>query len=106
MSDNPFTAIGRALADYIEAAGMEERLAEAAVVPDWAERVGPAIAAVTRPVSVSRGTLIVAVRSSAWLMELHMMERQILRKLNAGRDKGRLTKLRFVIDGGATVRRQ
>jgi hypothetical protein len=39
-------------------------------------------------------------------MELHMMERQILRKLNAGRDKGRLTKLRFVIDGGATGRRQ
>ncbi len=98
MSGKAFTKIGDALAEYIEAAGMEERLAEAAVVPDWTERVGPAIAGVTRPMTVSRGTLVVAVRSSAWLMELHMMERQILRKLNAGRDRGRIQRLRFVIE--------
>lgn len=104
MSGSTFTSIARALADYIEANGMEERLAEAAIVPDWAERVGPAIAAVTRPVHVNRGTLLVAVRSSAWLMELHMMERHILKKLNAGREKGRLTALRFVIDRGASDR--
>lgn len=99
MSGRAFTKIGDALADYIESAGMEERLAEAAVVPDWAERVGPAISGVTRPVTVSRGTLVVAVRSSAWLMELHMMEREILRRLNAGRERGQLKRLRFVIDG-------
>jgi hypothetical protein len=29
------------------------------------------------------------------------MERQILRKLNTGREKGRLVRLRFVMDGGA-----
>lgn len=98
MSPGAFTRIGDALAEYIEAAGMEERLAEAAVVPDWADCVGPAIAAATRPIHVSRGTLLVAVRSSAWLMELHMMERQILRKLNADRERGRLTRLRFVMD--------
>jgi predicted nucleic acid-binding Zn ribbon protein len=101
MSGSAFTSIGKALAEYIEANGMEERLAEAAIVPDWAERVGPAIAAVTRPVHVTRGTLLVGVRSSAWLLELHMMERQIVRMLNTGREKGRLVRLRFVMDGGA-----
>jgi predicted nucleic acid-binding Zn ribbon protein len=105
MSGKPFTTIGEALAEFIETTGMEERLAEAAVVPDWADLVGPAIAGVTRPVSVARGIMVVAVRSSAWLSELHMMERQILRKLNAGRERGRLKRLRFVIDGGAPGRR-
>lgn len=104
MKDKAFTSIADALAEFIEATGMEERLAEAAVVPEWAACVGPAIAEVTRPIHASHGTLLVAVRSSAWLMELHMIERQILRKLNAGREKGRLTRLRFVIDGGARDR--
>jgi predicted nucleic acid-binding Zn ribbon protein len=95
-----FTLIGEALAEFLARSGIADRLAEARVVPEWADRVGPAIAAVTRPVSASRGTLVVAVRSSAWLMELHMMEREILRRLNAGRDEGRIDRIRFVMDGG------
>jgi len=106
MSGNAFTKIGEAVAEYIQAAGMSERIAEAAVVPEWADCVGPVIAAVTRPVTMSRGTLVVAVRSSAWLMELHMMERHILRKLNADRETGRVRGLRFVMDGGVRARTQ
>jgi predicted nucleic acid-binding Zn ribbon protein len=49
--------------------------------------VGEAIAAVTVPVRVSHGTLVVAVRTSAWLMELRLMEREILRRLNEGRPR-------------------
>jgi predicted nucleic acid-binding Zn ribbon protein len=91
--------LGDALQDYLRESGLEERLEAAAVVPEWEERVGAAIAAVTVPVRVSSGTLLVAVRSSTWLMELRLMEREILGRINEGRQKGRVQRIRFVMTG-------
>ncbi|HLU25142.1 MAG TPA: DUF721 domain-containing protein [Longimicrobiales bacterium] len=91
------TRLSDAVSAYLERAGIAERVAEASVVPEWAERVGEAIAAVTRPLYASRGVLVVGVRSSAWLMELKLMESEILRRLNAGRERGRIEKIRFVM---------
>lgn len=91
--------LGDALQNYLRESGLDERIEEAAILPEWDARVGTAIAAVTKPVRVSRGALIVAVRTSAWLMELKMMEREILRRLNEGRGKGRIDRIRFVMTG-------
>jgi predicted nucleic acid-binding Zn ribbon protein len=91
--------LGDALQEYLRKSGLEERIEEAAVLPDWEARVGAAIAAVTAPVRVSRGTMIVAVRTSGWLMELRLMEREILRRLNEGRTLGRIERVRFVMTG-------
>ena len=101
MRNRP-TPVSDVLQEYLKAAGIEERILEAAVVPEWAERVGPAIAAVTEPLRTSAaGVLVVAVRSSAWLSELKLMEREILRRLNEGRTRGRIQRIRFVMaDGG------
>jgi len=90
-------AVHEALQQYLKSAGLEERIEEASAVPEWAERVGPGIAAVTTPLRASDGTLLVAVRSSAWLMELKLMESTILRQLNAGRKHGKFTRIRFVM---------
>jgi predicted nucleic acid-binding Zn ribbon protein len=60
--------------------------------------VGPGIAAVTTPLRVSRGALVVAVRSSSWLMELKLMEREIVRRINAGRPRGRIARIHFVME--------
>ncbi|CAN5891063.1 hypothetical protein BH23GEM9_BH23GEM9_01800 [soil metagenome] len=98
MKEKP-AKVGDALQDYLRDSGLAERIEEAAVLPDWEERVGAAIAAVTVPVRVSRGAMIVAVRTSAWLMELRIMEREILRRLNEGRDRGRIHRIRFVMTG-------
>ena len=93
------TRLGDALREYLERSGLVERVEEAAVLPEWGERVGPGIAAVTTPLRVAHGgTLIVAVRSSAWLMELKLMEREILRSLNAGRARGRIRRIQFVME--------
>ena len=89
------TAISDALQAFLKKGEVGERIEEAAVVPEWAERVGPAIAAVTVPLRVNRGTLFVGVRSSAWLMELTLMETEILGRLNTGRARGRISKIRF-----------
>ena len=101
MKNRP-TKVGDALQEYLRSSGLEERLEEAGVVPEWPERVGPAIAAVTEPLRTSAaGVLVVAVRSSAWLSELKLMEREIIRRLNEGRTKGRIQHIRFVMaDGG------
>jgi predicted nucleic acid-binding Zn ribbon protein len=89
------TPIGEALGQFLEGSGHGRRIEEASVVPEWEERVGDAIAKVTRPARVSHGTLFVAVRSSAWLMELKMMQGEILRRVNAGRKRGKIEQIRF-----------
>lgn len=91
--------VGEALASYLERTGLDERLDEAGAVPEWDGCVGERIAAVTEPITVSGGVLIVAVRSSAWLMELKLMEREILGRLNRGRRKGRIDRIRFIMSG-------
>jgi predicted nucleic acid-binding Zn ribbon protein len=94
------TALGELLRAYLERSGIGARVEEAHAVADWTDRVGPAIAAVTTPLRVSHGTLIVAVRSSAWLMELRLMERQILAQVNAQRGRGRIRRIQFVMQDG------
>lgn len=91
------TPLGRALASYLERSGLGEKIAAASVVPEWDDLVGERIAGVTEPVRVSNGVLFVAVRSSAWMMELKMMEREILRRLNEDRETGRIRAIRFVM---------
>ncbi len=90
--------VGEALQRYLDRTGLAEKVEEAAAVPDWAERVGERIAGVTRPLTVAAGTLVVGVRSSAWLMELKLMEREILRRVNEGNRRGRIERIRFVME--------
>src|SRR5690606_16513837 len=98
MSDKPIR-LGDALRTFLEESKVGERLEEATVVPEWAVRVGTRSAAVTAPRRVSRSTLLVAVCSSAWRMELRLMEREIVRRRNEGRQRGRIEKIRFVMSG-------
>jgi predicted nucleic acid-binding Zn ribbon protein len=97
-------AVGDVLARFLERTGMAPRVEAAAVIPEWADRVGPGIAAVTEPLRISDGTLVVAVSTSAWLMELNMMKADLMRHLNAGkaaRAPGRIEQIIFVMGGGA-----
>ena len=96
--DGP-SQVREALAKYLEKSGIGEHIEAASVVPEWASLVGPGIAAVTTPLRVSAGTLVVAVRSSAWMNELKMMEKEIIKQVNAGRRKGRIERIRFVMEG-------
>lgn len=91
----PPTPLGDALKAFLKKGDIGERIEEAAIVPEWAERVGPQIAAVTVPLRVNHGTLWIGVRSSAWMNELNLMETEILRRLNEGRARGKIAKIRF-----------
>jgi predicted nucleic acid-binding Zn ribbon protein len=91
--------IGELLPRFLERNGLSARVEAASVVPEWESLVGPGIAAVTDPLRVSDGTLIVAVKTSAWLMELNMMKADLMRRLNAGKRQGRIDQVVFIMAG-------
>ena len=90
--------VREALAGYLRESGLGERIEQATAVEEWTERVGEKIADVTEPLHVRDGVLFVGVRSSAWLMELRMMEAEIRRRVNEDRGRGRIRKIRFVME--------
>lgn len=86
------------LAAVLERAGLTERMAQAGVIPEWPRLVGAQIAAVTEPVALQRdGTLVVAVRTHAWMTELSMLEPELLRTLNADSTRPPIARLRLVL---------
>jgi predicted nucleic acid-binding Zn ribbon protein len=91
-------AVGEALRSYLAQSGLGKRLAQAQVIPDWPGLVGPQIAAVTAPESVTPdGTLFVRVATSAWMTELQLMGPQIMAALNTGRGAARIKSIRWLL---------
>lgn len=88
--------LSRLLGPLFRKWGIAEQVARASVLEEWEERVGSSIAERTRPVRVSDDTLFVEVESSSWLMELRMMKRELLERINAGRGRGRIEDIVFV----------
>jgi len=85
-----------ALASYLKRSGFSKRLQQAEVVDAWPDLVGPQIAAVTAPESVTPdGVLRVRVATAAWASELSLMTPRILARINAGRT-GRVKEIRWV----------
>ena len=68
------------------------------MVTDWAALVGPQIAAVTQPESVTPdGTMFVRVATSAWMNELQLMMPDLMARINAGRGAGRIKTIRWLL---------
>jgi predicted nucleic acid-binding Zn ribbon protein len=102
------TPLAEALRRYLSESGLAGRLEQASVIEAWPGLVGPVVASATKPLAVAAdGTLFVAVRTSAWMAELAMMERDILAAVNRRfasgepenpapeRDRGRITRIRW-----------
>jgi predicted nucleic acid-binding Zn ribbon protein len=94
-------AVGDLLARYLTRSGLAPKVEAASALAEWADRVGPQIAAVTQPLRVNEGTLFVAVQTSAWMMELNLMKGELMRHLNAGKGRGKLSQLVFVMGDGS-----
>jgi len=91
------TPIGEAIASFVAQAKLAPGMDRARALLDWDELVGPQIAAVTEPESVSPdGVLRVRVATAPWAQELGMMTPRILGRLNAGRT-GRFTGIRWIV---------
>ncbi|CAN5248716.1 hypothetical protein BH23GEM2_BH23GEM2_08550 [soil metagenome] len=88
--------VAEALSEYLRKAGLRDRIEQGEVVGRWPVLVGPKIAAVTEPLHVTAdGVLFVAVKTSAWMSELSLLEPELLRAVN-GRGRSRpVSKIRF-----------
>jgi predicted nucleic acid-binding Zn ribbon protein len=88
--------IADVLQSWIDKSGIATRIDQASVVPEWQSFVGPQIASVTAPTSVSAdGTLWVQVTTNAWMNELSLMEPQLLRALNARPGRANIRRIRW-----------
>ena len=75
--------VGNAISSFLESAGLANRVEQAAIIPEWTSLVGPQIATVTQPLSITPdGVLFVAVTTHAWMNELSLMEPDLLKALN------------------------
>jgi predicted nucleic acid-binding Zn ribbon protein len=85
-----------ALTSYLKQAGITKRVQQAGIIEEWAELVGPQIASVTQPDSITPdGVLRVRVATAPWANELSLMSPKILARLNAGRS-GRVKEIRWM----------
>ncbi|MGQ0713515.1 MAG: DciA family protein [Gemmatimonadaceae bacterium] len=88
--------IGDAITSFLESSGIGRRVEQATVIPEWPALVGPQIAQVTEPLSIARdGTLFVAVKTSAWMNELSLLEPQLLASINAKPGRSRVARIRW-----------
>jgi predicted nucleic acid-binding Zn ribbon protein len=93
------TALKEALDKYLKSAGLSRRVQQASVLDEWALLVGPQIARVTEPDSVTAdGVLRVRVASAPWASELGLMTPTILARINAGKT-GRIKSTRWMPGG-------
>jgi predicted nucleic acid-binding Zn ribbon protein len=92
------SAIGDVLAGVLAASGVSARIEQATIIPEWVALVGAQIAAVTEPQSITAdGTLFVAVKTNAWMMELSLMEPELLRALNAKEGRVPVKRIRWLL---------
>lgn len=102
MKDKPRpvlpTSLAEALQHWVATSGLGPRIEQAEVLSRWAELVGPQIAQVTEPESITpEGVLRVKVTTAPWANELSLMTPMILGRLNEGRNsKGRFTGIRWL----------
>lgn len=80
------TPFAEALESFVKRSGFATRLRQASIIEEWPALVGPQIAAVTQPESVTAdGMLRVRVATAPWANELSLMTPRIMAKLNANR---------------------
>ena len=92
------TPISSVVADWLGESGLAARVDQAAIVPEWPKLVGPQIAAVTIPKSItSNGTLFVAVTTNAWMTELSLLEPELLRSLNGKPGRIPIRRIRWIL---------
>lgn len=92
--------VGGLVGSLLERLGIAEKVLRARAAAEWEETVGPHIARVTRNPVVRGRALFVEVESAAWLAELNIKRHELLRRINAGRERGRIEKIVFVQSDG------
>lgn len=95
--------LGDALGSALKGLHLEQRKRESSAMALWPDIVGDVVAGKTRPLYVSRGTLHVAVTSSVWASQLHLLKPQLLAELAQRCGPGVITDIRCKVGQGDGV---
>jgi predicted nucleic acid-binding Zn ribbon protein len=98
MSQKRFARVGDLLPTVLKSIGLDRKLKEQEVLGIWAHVVGEEVAARTRPIKIERGVLYVHVDQSAWMQELHFMEKEIIKKIKEQAPDVDLKQIRFGLE--------
>ena len=89
-------SIGALLKNVVSGLG-KKRLTQDQIRRAWKDALGKRAASHTLPVALKKGSLVVNVDSSAWLYELTLERRVILKKLDSGIKGNKIKGIRFRI---------
>ena len=93
-------SIGSIVSSLLGEKGLAARVEQAEIVPEWPKLVGPQIAKVTSPQSITaNGTLFVRVTTNAWMNELSLLEPELLRSLNVKPGRTPVKRIRWQLGG-------
>ena len=84
--------------------GLEAGITGWRAVTEWPDAVGPQVARRSRAVSFQEGTLVVEVEGSAWLQELSILKRELVRQLNRRLGSQHVRDLRLINARGGIQR--
>ncbi len=91
------TRLSALLEQTLARIGLDRRLDDYRVWQAWDEVVGRTISRNAQPVRLDGSRLIVAVRSSTWLQELSLLQRELIVRLNQWMEREVVRELFFVV---------
>jgi predicted nucleic acid-binding Zn ribbon protein len=83
-------AIGGLLSDH----GWKEQAAVGSVFSNWAQIVGPDLAAHTHPDGFAEGELVIAADSTAWATQVRLLASMLVRRLNSELGEGTVRRVK------------
>jgi predicted nucleic acid-binding Zn ribbon protein len=86
--------LGESLDDVARSVGGAPAMALATLFGSWAAVVGHTVAAHSRPLSLTRGTLAIAVDEPGWATQLAYLETDLLRRMDEALGSGVVTAIR------------
>ena len=97
-------SISGVLPTLLRELGLESGIMGWRAVREWPDAVGPQVARRARAVSFQDGTLVVEVEGSAWLQELSILKRELVRQLNRRLGAHPVRDIRFMYTRGGIQR--
>lgn len=76
------TRVDAVLTQVLEKHGVRGRVEQLEVLQDWPDIVGDPLSRVTKVRGIDNKTLLIEVKSSAWMMELNMLKDDVLGRVN------------------------
>lgn len=97
MRGRKVAPIGDVIKDVFERLEKEKDLSRESIEGVWGAQVGEAGVQHSKPASLKKGILTVRVDSPAWMQELTMRKRAILKGLKRALGKDRISEIHFKI---------